>query len=99
MLIVAAWMLVLKGLKEQGRLGRFFGKVTIYDQPQSNTIQKIIALKEAMREMEKYLQKMNVALLKIRSILFAGHPQVLSLSHTRTRMFCFEEHLMRGFVF
>ncbi|KAL8553654.1 hypothetical protein ACS0TY_002094 [Phlomoides rotata] len=76
MMIVAAAMLVLKGLKEQGRLGRFFGKVTIYDQPQSNTIQKIIALKEAMREVEKYLQKMNIVLLKIRSILFAGHPQV-----------------------
>ncbi|KAL3651592.1 hypothetical protein CASFOL_004594 [Castilleja foliolosa] len=72
---LAAGMLTLKGLKEQGRLGRFFGKVTIYDQPPSNTIQKIIALKEAMREIEKYLQNMNVVLLKFRSILIAGQPQ------------------------
>lgn len=76
LMIFAAGMLVLKGLKEQGRLGRFFGKVTIYDQPPSNTIQKIIALKEAMREVEKALQNVNVALLKIRSIILAGHPQV-----------------------
>ncbi|KAL3651601.1 hypothetical protein CASFOL_004603 [Castilleja foliolosa] len=76
LIILAAGMLILKGLKEQGRLGRFFGKVTIYDQPPSNTIQKIIALKEAMREIEKYLQNMNVVLLKIRSILLAGQPQV-----------------------
>ncbi|KAL0412731.1 UNVERIFIED_CONTAM: hypothetical protein Sradi_1474800 [Sesamum radiatum] len=76
LMILSAGMLVLKGLKEQGRLGRFFGKVTIYDQPPSNTIQKILALKEAMREVEKYLQNVNVVLLKIRSILLAGHPQV-----------------------
>ncbi|XP_047969466.1 uncharacterized protein LOC125213137 isoform X1 [Salvia hispanica] len=76
LMMCAAGMLVLKGLKEQGRLGRFFGKVTIYDQPPSNTIQKIIALKEAMREVEKSLQNVNVALLKIRSIILAGHPQV-----------------------
>ncbi|KAL6501260.1 hypothetical protein OROHE_024907 [Orobanche hederae] len=76
LMIVAAGMLLLKGLKEQGRLGRFFGKVTIYNQPPSNTIQKIIALKEAMREVEKYLQNANVVLLKIRSIALAGHPQI-----------------------
>ncbi|KAL0387196.1 UNVERIFIED_CONTAM: hypothetical protein Sradi_2601400 [Sesamum radiatum] len=76
LMILSAGMLVLKGLKEQGRLGRFFGKVTIYDQPPSNTIQKILALKEAMREVEKFLQNVNVVLLKIRSILLAGHPQV-----------------------
>lgn len=75
-MILAAVMLLLKGLKEQGRLGRFFGKVTIRDQPHSNTIQKIIALKEAMRDMEKYLQHLNVSLLKIRTIVLAGQPQV-----------------------
>lgn len=79
LMIFAAGMLVLKGLKEQGRLGRFFGKVTIYDQPPSNTIQKIIAVKDAMREVEKSLQNVNVVLLKIRSIILAGHPQVLPL--------------------
>lgn len=75
-MILSAGMLLLKGLKEQGRLGRFFGKVTIYDQPPSNTIQQIIALKEAMREVEKALQNVNIVLLKMRSIILAGHPQV-----------------------
>lgn len=75
-MILAAGMLLLKGLKEQGRLGRFFGKVTIRDQPSSNTIQKIIALKEAMRDVEQYLQRLNVSLLKIRTIVLAGQPQV-----------------------
>lgn len=74
--ILAAGLLLLKGLREQGRLGRYFGKVTIRDQPPSNTIQKIIALKEAMREVEKYLQNINVSLLKIRTIFVAGQPQV-----------------------
>lgn len=79
LMILSASMLLLKGLKEQGRLGRFFGKVTIRDQPPSNTIQKIIAVKEAIREVEIYLQNMNVALLKIRTIILAGDPQVLFL--------------------
>ncbi|XAR53126.1 hypothetical protein NMG60_11021541 [Bertholletia excelsa] len=74
--VLAAGMLLLKGLRGQGRLGRYFGKVTIHDQPPSNTIQKIIAVKEAMREVEKYLQNLNVSLLKIRSILLAGQPQI-----------------------
>lgn len=69
-------MLVLKGLKEQGRLGRSFGKVTIRDQPPSNTIQKIIAVKDAMRDVENYLQNLNVMLLKIRTITLSGQPQV-----------------------
>lgn len=75
-MIVAFGMLLLKGLKEQGRLGRSFGKVTIRDQPPSNTIQKIIALKEAMRDVENYLQNLNVTLLKIRTIILSGQPQV-----------------------
>lgn len=76
LMIVAFGMLLLKGLKEQGRLGRSFGKVTIRDQPPSNTIQKIIALKEAMRDVENYLQNLNVTLLKIRTIILSGQPQV-----------------------
>lgn len=69
-------MLTLKGLKEQGRLGRSFGQVTIRDQPPSNTIQKIIAVKDAMRDVENYLQNLNITLLKIRTITLSGQPQV-----------------------
>ncbi|KAK9286580.1 hypothetical protein L1049_014979 [Liquidambar formosana] len=76
LMMLAAGMLLLKGLKEQGRLGRSFGKVTIRDQPPSNTIQKIIAVKEAMHDVESYLQNLNVTLLKIRTIVLSGQPQV-----------------------
>ncbi|KAI3788959.1 hypothetical protein L2E82_01742 [Cichorium intybus] len=76
LMVLASCMLVVKGLKEQGRLGRYFGKVTIRDQPPSNTIEKIIAVKEAMRDLEKYMQTLNVSLLKIRTILLAGQPQI-----------------------
>ncbi|XP_024022376.1 uncharacterized protein LOC21392703 isoform X2 [Morus notabilis] len=76
LIILAASMLSLKGLKEQGRLGRSFGKVTIHDQPPSNTIQKIIAVKDAMHDVESFLQNLNVTLLKIRTIILSGQPQV-----------------------
>ncbi|XVE48685.1 hypothetical protein DITRI_Ditri01bG0022200 [Diplodiscus trichospermus] len=76
LIVLATGMLTLKGLKEQGRLGRSFGKVTIRDQPPSNTIQKIIAVKDAMRDVEQYLQNLNVTLLKFRTILLAGQPQI-----------------------
>uniref|UniRef100_A0A0D9V8A8 Uncharacterized protein n=1 Tax=Leersia perrieri TaxID=77586 RepID=A0A0D9V8A8_9ORYZ len=76
LMMMALSMLALKGLKEQGRLGRSFGKVTIKDQPPSNTIQKIIALKEAMASVENYLQHLNVSLLKMRTIFLAGQPEV-----------------------
>lgn len=77
-MMVAAGMLTLKGLKEQGRLGRSFGKVTIRDQPPSNTIQKIMAVKDAMRDVENFLQNVNVSLLKMRTIVLAGQTQVCS---------------------
>lgn len=77
---LAAAMLTLKGLKEQGRLGRSFGKVTIRDQPPSNTIQKILAVKDAMRDVESYLQNLNVILLKVRTIVLSGQPQVSSIT-------------------
>ncbi|XWS67586.1 hypothetical protein CRYUN_Cryun04dG0018600 [Craigia yunnanensis] len=76
LIVLATGMLTLKGLKEQGRLGRSFGKVTIHDQPPSNTIQQIIAVKDAIRDVEHYLQNLNVTLLKLRTILLAGQPQV-----------------------
>ena len=76
LMILAVGMLTVRGLKEQGRLGRSFGKVTIRDQPPSNTIQKIIAVKDAMRDVENFLQQVNVSLLKIRAIFLSGHPQV-----------------------
>lgn len=75
-MVLASGMLTLKGLKEQGRLGRAFGKVTIRDQPPSNTIQKLMAVKDAMRDLEDTLQNLNVKLLKIRSIFLSGQPQV-----------------------
>lgn len=83
LMVLAAGMLTLKGLKQQGRLGRSFGKVTILDQPPSNTIQKIIAVKDAMRDVENYLQNLNVMLLKIRTIVLSGHPQVCSHFHVK----------------
>ncbi|XP_021659719.2 uncharacterized protein LOC110649448 isoform X2 [Hevea brasiliensis] len=73
LMVLAAGMLTLKGLKEQGRLGRSFGKVTIRDQPPSNTIQKIIAVKDAMCDVENYLQNLNVTLLKIRTIILSDN--------------------------
>lgn len=76
LMILAVGMLTIRALKEQGRLGRSFGEVTIRDQPPSNTIQKIIAVKDAMRDVEDFMQQVNVSLLKIRSILLSGHPQV-----------------------
>ena len=76
LMILAVGMLTMRALKEQGRLGRSFGEVTIRDQPPSNTIQKIIAVKDAMRDVENFMQQVNVSLLKIRSILLSGHPQV-----------------------
>ncbi|XP_022156958.1 uncharacterized protein LOC111023786 isoform X2 [Momordica charantia] len=76
LMMVAAGMLTLKGLKQQGRLGRSFGKVTIHDQPPSNTIQKIMAVKDAMRDVENFLQNVNVSLLKMRTIILAGQTQI-----------------------
>jgi len=76
LMVLAVGMLTIRALKEQGRLGRSFGELTIRDQPPSNTIQKIIAVKDAMRDVENFMQQVNVSLLKIRSILLSGHPQV-----------------------
>lgn len=88
LIISAASMLSLKGLKEQGRLGRSFGKVTIRDQPPSNTIQKIIAVKDAMHDVENFLQNLNVTLLKIRTIILSGQPQVRFCDMQFYKIFC-----------
>ncbi|XP_062026775.1 uncharacterized protein LOC133743053 isoform X3 [Rosa rugosa] len=76
LIILATGMLTLKGLKEQGRLGRSFGMITLRDQPPSNTIEKIIAVKDGMRDVENYLQSLNVTLLKIHTIILSGQPQI-----------------------
>ncbi|XP_031504476.1 uncharacterized protein LOC116267062 isoform X2 [Nymphaea colorata] len=76
LMFMATAMLVLKGLKQQGRLGRYFGKITIQEQPPSSTIEKFIAIKEALNDVERYFQKLNVILLKVRAIFLASQPQV-----------------------
>ncbi|XP_024401404.1 uncharacterized protein [Physcomitrium patens] len=74
MLLTCAGILVaLRGLKVQGRLGDDFGKLTIRDQPETNTIQKIMALKDALTSLEDFLQKANIALLKLRTVALSRH--------------------------
>ena len=64
---------ILHNVKSDGEVE----KVTIREPPPSNTLQKIIALKEALTEVEIQIQNVNIALLKLRSLVMAGHPQVL----------------------
>ncbi|MCO5570395.1 hypothetical protein L7F22_024116 [Adiantum nelumboides] len=75
LLTAAVLVFTLHNLRSQGRLGDGFGRVVINEQPPSNTLQKIMALKEALAEMEIQIQKANVALLKMRNLALAGHPQ------------------------
>lgn len=103
LIVVAVTILVLKALKAQGRLGRNFGRVTIQENPPANTIQKIIALKEAMNEMEDHLQKLNVALLKLRTIFISGQTQVtnevaLSLLGMATVLIIFPFRYVSAFI-
>ncbi|KAI5065180.1 hypothetical protein GOP47_0019875 [Adiantum capillus-veneris] len=75
LLTAAVLVFTLHNLKSRGRLGDGFGRVVIREQPPSNTLQKILALKEALAEMEIQIQKANIALLKLRNLALAGHPQ------------------------
>ena len=79
LLTCAGILFALRGLKAQGRLGDDFGKVVIRDQPPTNTIQKIMALKDALTALEDFLQNMNISLLKLRSAAFSRHLHVSTL--------------------
>ncbi|KAL6329277.1 hypothetical protein AAG906_015477 [Vitis piasezkii] len=72
------WHVVTKGPQGARSSGKIFGKVTIRDQPPSNTIQKIIAVKEAMRDVENYLQNLNVTLLKYVQLFFQVSPRYVT---------------------
>eukprot|EP00252_Welwitschia_mirabilis_P001826 TRINITY_DN11769_c0_g1_i1.p1 TRINITY_DN11769_c0_g1~~TRINITY_DN11769_c0_g1_i1.p1 ORF type:complete len:839 (-),score=162.79 TRINITY_DN11769_c0_g1_i1:88-2604(-) len=69
-------MLILNVLREHGKLEKNFGKVTIKEKPPLNTIQKIVGLRDALDEIEQHLQKLNVILLKLRTIFISGNTQV-----------------------
>jgi len=73
---MAGILFSLRGLKAQGRLGDDFGKLVIRDQPPTNTIQKIMALKDALTSLEDFLQKTNIALLKLRTVALSRHMRV-----------------------
>jgi len=76
LLSMAGILFSLRGLKAQGRLGDDFGKLVIRDQPPTNTIQKIMALKDALTALEDFLQNTNIALLKLRSVALSRHLHV-----------------------
>ncbi|KAG0627459.1 hypothetical protein M758_2G202700 [Ceratodon purpureus] len=73
LLAFAGILFTLRGLKAQGRLGDDFGKVIIRDQPPTNTIQKIMALKDALTSLEDFLQNANISILKLRSVALSRH--------------------------
>jgi hypothetical protein len=73
LLSMAGILFSLRGLKAQGRLGDDFGKLVIRDQPPTNTIQKIMALKDALTSLEEFLQNTNIALLKLRTVALSRH--------------------------
>eukprot|EP00250_Pteridium_aquilinum_P005599 c15671_g1_i2 orf=220-2820(-) len=75
LLTSAVLVFTLHNLKPQSRLGDTLGRIVIREQPPLNTLQKIIALKEALAEVEIQIQKANIALLKLRNLALAGHPQ------------------------
>lgn len=76
LLSCAGILFTLRGLKAQGKLGSDFGKVTVRDQPPTNTIQKIMALKEALTALENFLVTVNIALLKLRTVALSRHLHV-----------------------
>lgn len=76
LLSAALGVYALRTLKTQGRLRDDFGKVTIREQPPTNTIQKILALKEALSSLEDFLQNSNIILLKLRTVVLSREPRV-----------------------
>lgn len=85
LLSMAGILFSLRGLKAQGRLGDDFGKLTIRDQPPTNTIQKIMALKDALTALEDFLVNTNIALLKLRSVALSRHLHVSESSSCKIR--------------
>ncbi|EFJ28211.1 hypothetical protein SELMODRAFT_411548 [Selaginella moellendorffii] len=80
LLISSIGVLALRGLRASGHVEPDFGKVTIQEQPPSNTLQKIISLKEALAQLETFLQNVNVALLKLRTIALSSNPKATNLA-------------------
>ncbi|KAL3692831.1 hypothetical protein R1sor_006482 [Riccia sorocarpa] len=75
-LCFAGFVYALRTLKTSGLLGDDFGKVTIREQQPTNTIQKILALKEALNALEDFLQNSNITLLKLRTLVLSVEPRV-----------------------
>lgn len=76
LLVSAASIFAVRGMKARGQLGEDFGKVSIMEQPPSNTIQQIVALKDALSSLENFLQDVNIALLKFRTLGISGQLRV-----------------------
>ncbi|KAL2635135.1 hypothetical protein R1flu_006614 [Riccia fluitans] len=75
-LSAAGGVYALRTFKTRGQLSDDFGKVTIREQPPTNTIQKILALKEALNALEDFLQNSNIILLKLRTVVLSREPRV-----------------------
>ncbi|CAM6097741.1 unnamed protein product [Calypogeia fissa] len=75
----ASGILTLRVLKTRGYLQGDFGKVTIREPPPTNTIQKLISLKEALSALEDFLQSSNIALLKLRTVALSREPRVTNV--------------------
>eukprot|EP00246_Nothoceros_aenigmaticus_P017658 TRINITY_DN8828_c0_g1_i1.p1 TRINITY_DN8828_c0_g1~~TRINITY_DN8828_c0_g1_i1.p1 ORF type:complete len:696 (-),score=121.00 TRINITY_DN8828_c0_g1_i1:98-2185(-) len=79
LLLSAASIFAVRGMKVRGQLGEDFGKVSIMEQPPSNTIQQIMSLKDALSHLENFLQGVNIALLKFRTLGISGQLQATNV--------------------
>lgn len=73
LLSMASYML---WLRHSGR-GDDFNEVVVPTPPAQNTVEQLLALQQALSQLEGLLQSGNIMLLKLRALFFSVLPQVL----------------------
>lgn len=76
MLSLSLYIFYLRYLKKKEEVG--VGEVLIPVAEGTSTVEALVAVQQAVSQAENTIQGINVALLKIRSLLLSNYPEVYS---------------------
>lgn len=74
MLSVSLYIFYLRYMKKREQIG--VGEILVPTPPGQSTVEQLMALQQALSQLEGIIQAGNIILLKIRALLLSSYPEV-----------------------
>jgi len=95
LLTAAGYILYLRYMKKREQMG--VGEILVPEPPSQSTVEQLLALQQALAQLEGFIQTGNIGLLKLRTLCLSNYPEVsTTLNITLQKYFLLTIGLLRA---